>query len=182
MATEVQFKSGDTVVEPTIGICIIAGIKRMTVDGQEDDYFILNPPSGSSKVYVPRRLMAKRGIRPPMDKENVRRLLTKLKTPVQVSREDARLQYLTYRDTMKSGDPNKISKLLRELYILDQTDDLKGKEKEIMEQAKSFLIDEIVYVREVSKAKASVQVEEALQAMYKERQAREKKLTEKTKG
>ncbi|MCX7049477.1 MAG: hypothetical protein NTX50_28835 [Candidatus Sumerlaeota bacterium] len=169
---ETKFKTGDVVVEPTIGICTVMGVKRMTVDSKEDDYFILNPPSGSSRVYVPRQMMAKRGVRPPMDKETVRRLLTKLRTPVQVSREDARLQYLAYRDTMKSGDPNKISKLLRELYILDQSDDLKGKEKEIMEQAKSFLIDEIVYVRGISKSKASEQVDEALRVMYKDRQGK----------
>jgi len=172
---EPTFKTGDMVVEPTIGICTIIGVKRMTVDGKEDDYFILNPPSGSSKVYVPRGMMAKRGVRPPMDKEEVRRLLTKIKTPVQVSREDARQQYLEYRDTMKSGDPNKISKLLRELYILDQSDDLKGKEKEIMDQARNFLIDEIVYVREISKTKAAEQLDEALKVMFKEKQARDKK-------
>jgi len=173
--SETNFKTGDTVVEPTIGICTIAGVKRMSVDGKEDDYFILNPPSGSSKVYVPRNMMAKRGVRPPMDKESVRRLLTKLRTPVQISREDARLQYLSYRDTMKSGDPNKISKLLRELFILDQTDDLKGKEKEIMEQAKAFLIEEIVYVRAISKSKAIEQIDEALRVMYKEKQGKDKK-------
>ncbi len=179
---EIVFKTGDTVVEPTIGICMIAGVKRMTVDGKQDDYFILNPPSGTSKVYVPRHMMVKRGVRPPMEKEGVRRLLTKLKTPVQVSREDARLQYLSYRDTMKSGEPTKISKLLRELYILDQTDDLKGKEKEIMEQAKAFLVEEIVFVRGISKTKATTQVDEALQAMYKEKQSREKEKTESANG
>jgi len=173
---EMRFKTGDTVVEPTIGICTIEGVRRMDVDGRTDDYFILNPPSGSSKVYVPRHMMEKRGIRPPMDKEHVRRLLTYLKTPVQVSREDARLQYLTYRDIMKSGDPVKISRLLRELYILDQTDELKGKEKEIMEQAKTFLIEEMVYVREMSRTKAGEAIDECLRVMFKAKQEAEKKI------
>jgi CarD family transcriptional regulator len=169
------FKTGDTVVEPSIGICTIAGVKRMTVDGKENDYFILNPPSGSSKVYVPRDMMERRGVRAPMDKDHVRRLLTKIKTPIQVAREDARMQYLAYRDTMKSGDPNKISRLLRELYILDETDELKGKEKEILDQAKAFLVEEIVFVRGISKTKAAEQIDECLRAMLKDKQASEKK-------
>lgn len=172
---ELTFKTGDIVVEPSIGICTIIGVKRMTVDGKENDYFILDPPSGTSKIYVPRNMMVKRGVRPPMDKEHVRRLLTYLKTPVQITREDARMQYLAYRDIMKSGDPVRISRLLRELYILDQTDDLKGKEKEIMEQAKSFLVEEIVYVRELSKAKAGESIAECLAAMYKTKQEKDKK-------
>ena len=41
-----------------------------------------------------------------------------------------------YREVMKSGDPVRISKLLRDLYTLEQSDELKGKEREIMEGAK----------------------------------------------
>jgi RNA polymerase-interacting CarD/CdnL/TRCF family regulator len=80
---------------------------------------------------------------------------------------------------MNSGDPNKISKLLRDLYTLDQTNELKGKEREIMEQAKKFLLDEITYISADSKIKVTDDIQESLKMMYKkkvmkDREARKK--------
>ncbi|MEO8376323.1 MAG: hypothetical protein ABI579_01520, partial [Candidatus Sumerlaeota bacterium] len=107
-------------------------------------------------------------------------VMASLKQPVSPNRDDARLQYNNYRDIMKSGDPMKIAKLLRELYILDQADDLKGKEKEIMEQAKKFLCDEVAYIRQVSKATVTEQINEALRQMYKKKVSKDKERAKKS--
>ena len=167
------FRVGDTVVEPTIGICNVEGIRRMTVDGREEDYFIFH--SGKARVMVPRSQLAKRGIRKPMTKEAVRKLYAQLRMPLSPSRGDARQMYLNYRDIIKSGDPQKICKLIRDLYVLDEMDELKGKEKEIMEQALNFLLDEIVFVTGESKTKARSEIEESLARMYKKKQDKEVK-------
>jgi RNA polymerase-interacting CarD/CdnL/TRCF family regulator len=70
---------------------------------------------------------------------------------------------------MNSGDPSKISKLLRDLYTLDQTNELKGKEREIMEQARKFLVDEITYIRADAKNKVTDDITESLKQMYKKK-------------
>jgi RNA polymerase-interacting CarD/CdnL/TRCF family regulator len=161
------FRVGDTVVEPTIGICNVEGIRRMTVDGREEDYFIFH--SGKARVMVPRSQLAKRGIRKPMTKEAVRKLYAQLRMPLSPSRGDARQMYLNYRDIIKSGDPMRICKLVRELCILDEMDDLKGKEKEIMEQAMSFLVDEILFVTDDSKTKVRRELDDCLSKMLKKK-------------
>jgi len=166
------FKLEETVVEPTIGICTVAGMRRMTVDGVEEDYYIFQ--AGNAKVMVPRSQLPKRGIRRPMTKDEVKRIFAQLKTPVSPNRNDARMQYTNYRDIMKSGDPHKISRLLRDLFTLDQFDELKGKEKEIMEQAKKFLCDEITFIREASKTQVMESINEALRQMYKKKVQRDK--------
>jgi RNA polymerase-interacting CarD/CdnL/TRCF family regulator len=100
----------------------------MKIDDVEDDYYIFQ--SGNTRVFVPKNQIERRGIRKPMNKEEVKKIFSLLKVPVAPSRSDAKLQYLNYKEIMKSGDPQKITKLLRDLYTLDQTDELKGKEKE----------------------------------------------------
>jgi RNA polymerase-interacting CarD/CdnL/TRCF family regulator len=82
---------------------------------------------------------------------------------------------------MRSGDPIKITRLLRELFTLDKMDELKGKEKEIMEQAKKFLVDEISFINEHPKAQVQEEIEESLGQMYKrkitkDREARAKRV------
>ncbi len=167
-----DLKIGDTVVEPTLGICVIEGVKRLMVDGQEEMFYIFE--SGNAKVMVPRSQMAKRGIRRPMSREDIKKVYTLLKQPVSPLRGDARTQYLNYRDVLKSGNPQKIAKLLKDLYTLDQCDELKGKEKEIMEQAKKFLVDEITFVRDLPKTKAQDEITDSLRQMYKRKVTKEK--------
>ncbi len=166
------FKLGETVVEPTIGICSVAGMRRMKVDGVEEDYYIFQ--AGNAKVMVPKSQLPKRGIRRPMTKDEVKKIVALLKTPVSPNRNDARMQYTNYRDVMKSGDPQKITRLLRDLFTLDQFDELKGKEKEIMEQAKKFLCDEITFIRGASKTQIMESINEALRQMYKRKVQKDK--------
>lgn len=173
-----KFKIGETIIEPTNGICVMKGMRRMTVDGKEMTVYIFD--AHNAQVYVPVEQVEKRNIRRPMSREDVKKVMAALKTPVATSRGDARLQYQNYREIMKSGDPIKITRLLRDLYILDEADDLKGKEKEIMEQAKKFLCDEIAYVREQSKIQVMESINEALRQMYKKKIQKDKEKAKKS--
>jgi CarD family transcriptional regulator len=136
--------------------------------------------AANAKVYVPADQVENRNIRRPMNREEVKRVLASLKQPVSPNREDARLQYNNYREIMKSGDPMRIARLLRDLYILDQNDDLKGKEKEIMDQAKKFLCDEISYIRQSSKAQVIEQINDGLKQMYKKKMQKDKERAKKS--
>lgn len=167
-----QYRIGETLVEPTVGICTLEGIRRMTVDGEEEMFYVFK--ASNARVLVPKSQVNKRGIRRPMTKDDVKKIYTYLKIPVSPTRSDARLQYMSYRNVMKSGDPNKITKLLRDLYTLDQADELKGKEREIMDQARRFLCDEISFVREEPKTRVMEKMNENLRAMYKKKVAKEK--------
>lgn len=165
-------KIGDTVIEPTIGICKVTGIRQMVVDNQQEDYFIFEGPN--AQVMVPRSQIKKRGIRKPMDADAIKKVNTALKTPVNPTRGDARTQYLEYQEILKSGDPTRISKLLRQLFILEQTDDLKGKERELMEKARQFLIEEITFIQGDSKTKVGNDINEHLKSMYKKKAKKDK--------
>jgi CarD family transcriptional regulator len=167
-----KFKIGEVVVEPTIGICNIEGITRKTIDGVTEDYYVFH--SGNAKVMVPRSQIDKRGVRKPMTKDEVKKIFQLLKIPVSPQRTDARQQYLMYRDILKSGDPLKITKMLRDLFTLEQMDDLKGKEKELMENARRFLVEEVGFVTEEGKAQVTDEINEALKTMYKKKLAKDR--------
>lgn len=173
-----KFNIGETIIEPTNGICTMEGMRRMKVDGQDMTVYIFS--AANAKVYVPADQIERRNIRRPMSREDVKKVLASLKQPVSPNREDARLQYNNYREIMKSGDPMKIARLLRDLYILAQSDDLKGKEKEIMDQAMKFLLDEICYIRQCSKNQVQEAITESLKAMYKKKMQKDKEKAKKS--
>jgi len=175
--TVFNFKISETLVEPTVGICQLEGIRRMKVDGIEENYYIFKAPN--ARVLVPKSQIDKRGIRRPMSRDDVKKIFTFLKIPVSPTRSDARLQYMSYRNVMKSGEPQKITKLLRDLYTLDQADELKGKEREIMDQARRFLCDEISYVRGVSKTSIMERINDSLRTMYKKKVQKEREKAKK---
>jgi len=168
----VNFKIGETLVEPTVGICQLEGIRRIEMDHVVENYYIFK--AQNARVLVPRSQINKRGIRQPMTKDDVKKIFAFLKIPVSPTRSDARIQYMSYRNVMKSGDPQKITKLLRDLYTLDQLDELKGKEREIMDQARRFLCDEIAYVRGASKTSIMERINESLRTMYKKKVQKER--------
>jgi len=172
-----NFKIGEILVEPTVGICQLEGIRRMNVDGAEENYYIFK--ATNARVLVPKSQIDKRGIRRPMTRDDVKKIFTFLKIPVSPTRSDARLQYMSYRNVMKSGEPQKITKLLRDLYTLDQGDDLKGKEREIMDQARRFLCNEIAYVRQASKTTIMERINESLRTMYKKKLQKEREKAKK---
>lgn len=178
MATKVEFKIGDVVVEPSIGICNVEGIRVMTVDGATRQYFVFHAQNNAT-VLVPKDQITRRGVRKPMSKDDAKKIMALLKQPTSPNRNDARMQYTAYREIMNSGDPTKISKLLRDLYTLDQMSELKGKEREIMEQAKKFLADEITYIKADAKNRVVEDIQEALKQMYKKKVQKDREMKKK---
>lgn len=172
-----DYKIGETLVEPTVGVCQLEGIRRIFMDGKEENYYIFK--AQNARVLVPKSQLNKRGIRTPMTKEDIKKIFAFLKIPVSPTRSDARIQYMSYRNVMKSGDPQKITKLLRDLYTLDQLDELKGKEREIMDQARRFLCDEIAFVREASKTSIMERINDSLRTMYKKKVQKEREKAKK---
>lgn len=174
-----KLKIKQIVVEPTVGICEVEGLRRMVVDGVERDFYILS--SGNAKIMIPIEQIEKRGIREPMTKEEIKKIFQQLKVPVSPTRGNTKAQYLGYREILKSGNPQKIAKLLRDLYILEQIEELKGKERDIMEQARRFLCDEIVFVTQQSRTKVMERINQALKTMYKKKVAQDRQRTKRKK-
>lgn len=174
-----KFKVGDIAVEPTLGICRIEGAKIMKVDNREDLFYVFR--SGNASVLIPKSQVERSGIRKPMDDEDIKKIFSLFRSPVTPVRQDARAQYISYREIMKSGDPTRIAKLLRNLYILEQSNDLKGKEREIMDSARRFLVEEVTFVKQLPKAKVTERINNALKTMYKKKQTKEREKAKKEK-
>jgi CarD family transcriptional regulator len=169
---KVKFKVGQVVVEPSAGICTVEGLSRMQIDGKTENFYIFQ--SGKARIMIPETQLPTRGIRKPMTSTQIKKIMSLLKVPVTPQRDETQPPYLQYREVLRTGDPLKITRLMRELYILDQGDELRGKEKDLLEYAKRLLCDEITYVKNASKTKVMEDINKCLQAMYKKKLAKDR--------
>ena len=147
----------------------------MKINNKSEDYFVFYDANNAS-LLIPRSKLKIRGVRPPMTMEDVKKLFVQLHQPTKPSRQEARVQYNVYREILLSGDPERICHMLRDLYALEQNNDLKGKEREMKEKAFDFLRDEISWVRDDEDPnKAGADITEALKQMYRRKVEKEQK-------
>jgi RNA polymerase-interacting CarD/CdnL/TRCF family regulator len=169
---KLELKVGEVVVEPSTGICTVEGLRRMQIDGRMDNFYIFQ--SGKARIMIPQSQVPSRGIRKPMSRALVKKMLSLLKVPVSPVRDETQPPYIGYREIVRTGDPMKINRLLRELYILDQGDELRGKERDLLEYSKRLLCDEISFVKNLPKIKVMEDINKSLEAMYKKKLAKDR--------
>jgi len=162
-----EFSVGETVVEPSIGICEIKGKTRLQIDDKVEDFFIFH--SGTAKVMIPKSQLKKRGIRKPISPKEVKKIYKLLSDYKEVSRDVSRQQYINDMNILKRGNIIEIATLLKSLYTVELVTELKGKEKEIFNNAKRVVIDELMYVTKKSKAIVNNEIDKSLAEISKKR-------------
>ena len=162
-----EFSVGETVVEPSIGICEIKGKTRLQIDDKIEDFFIFH--SGTAKVMIPKSQLKKRGIRKPISPKEVKKIYKLLSDYKEVSRDVSRQQYINDMNILKRGNIIEIATLLKSLYTVELVTELKGKEKEIFNNAKRVVMDELMYVTKKSKAIVNNEIDKALAEISKKR-------------
>ena len=162
-----EFSVGETVVEPSIGICEIKGKTRLQIDDKIEDFFIFH--SGTAKVMIPKSQLKKRGIRKPISPKEVKKIYKLLSDYKEVSRDVSRQQYINDMNILKRGNIIEIATLLKSLYTVELVTELKGKEKEIFNNAKRVVMDELMYVTKKSKAIVNNEIDKSLAEISKKR-------------
>lgn len=162
-----EFKVGETVVEPSIGICEIKGKTRLQIDDKVEDFFIFH--SGTAKVMIPKSQLKKRGIRKPICSKEVKKIFKLLSDYKEVNRDVSRQQYINDMNILKRGNITEIATLLKSLFTVQLVTELKGKEKEIFNNAKRVVMDELMFVTKKSKAAINNEIDKALAEISKKR-------------
>ncbi len=165
------FKIGETVVDPQLGICDVAGLNVLDLDGKNELYYVLF--SNNTKIMVPESQVPIRGLRKPVTKKEALGILNSLTQPVECRKSFIREQYPRDYAILKAKDLHGISKLLRELVLLEKKSILSKRYKAITYECKNILNKELAYSLNCSK--------EEIQNKIKRNLTKLLKFTEKTK-
>ena len=154
-----MFKVGDRVIHNSYGLCRISAIeKEDAYSGREDCYVFYIE---KTKIIIP--ITRADMLRYPMKKEEVPIVLKTLENfeamPSEISSRDL---IDVYAKKTASNNVPEIASCLRDLTLLNEKGSLKGAVKNSLETINKILVDEISFVKNISKVEAQKLVNRSL--------------------
>lgn len=153
---------GDRVVYPHHGAAIIVRREKREVNGEKNEYLVLEMAHGELTLSVPVANADEVGMRPPIGKDEVEdlfELLSKrdIREPANWSR-----RFKNHQEKLKSGDVYQVAEVVRNLSLRDQAKGLSAGEKSMFVKARSVLVSELSFALEVTEDDALSEVQARL--------------------
>ncbi len=153
---------GDRVVYPHHGAAIIVRREKREIDGEKNEYLVLEMAQGELTLSVPVDNADEVGMRPPIGKDEVEdlfELLAKrdIREPSNWSR-----RFKNHQEKLKSGDVYQVAEVVRNLSLRDQAKGLSAGEKTMFVKARGVLVSELSFALDVSEDDALNEVEARL--------------------
>lgn len=142
------FKLGDRAVYPAQGVAEVIDIKQMTVNGIEQQFFVLQIMGTNRKVMIPFDNAASAGVRPVIAIEQIEEVWELLgEKMTDFGGKAWHRRYKDFIDKIRSGSIFDVVEVVRDLNLLSRTKTLSFGESSLLEKAKTLLVNEIALVR-----------------------------------
>lgn len=168
-----NFNIGDTVVKPGLGICKIKAIRKMQVEGKDQQFYVLQ--SGDVNVLVPFTAAHSGGLRSIIKDQGCKEVFAFLSEPLSIPPDERERpeHYLidinTAKEELRQRDPMTLARLIKTLFYREKMIDLGSAEKEIYKNAITTLADEIAQYEHTTRQKVLAQIRSTLTAGRKTR-------------
>ncbi len=139
-------KTGSKVVHKTHGVGVIQGCEMMDLGGQKRDYYILKILSTGLKVRFPKDGHAAR-VRSLVNDTEIEQIFQILKSSARSYSMVWNRRKKEFNEKINSGSIFEIAEVFRDLNNRDEEKELSFGEKEMLEKARSRLINEISAAR-----------------------------------
>jgi len=157
------FQTGDMTVYPGYGVAEITGIENREISGSEHRFYVLRVLGKDMTLMVPMTNADTVGLRNligPPEVEVVYEVLRKRGEKISTATWNRR--HREYMDKIRTGDLSQIATVLRDLYLLRRDKDLSYGERNMLDTARSLLIQELA----LAKAMTEDEIEAEVEAMF----------------
>ena len=157
-----EFKSGAKVVHKTHGVGIIQGIEALNFNGNEQDYYLLKIVSSGLMVRFPKtgKTSIVRSLATEQEIAEIFETLRGDGIEYSMSWNKRRKEF---ERKIQSGSLVEISEVLRDLSLLRHKKELSYGEKDILEAARSRILNEISAAKATSSNQVAEEIEKALE-------------------
>lgn len=156
------FEVGETVVYPHHGAATISEVKTRIVKGEEKIYLKLRVAQGDLTIEVPAENVELVGVRDVIGKEGVDRVFDVLRAPFTEEPTNWSRRYKANLEKLATGDVNRVSEVVRDLWRRDQDKGLSAGEKSMLAKARQILVSELALAEKIDEDKASAMLDEVL--------------------
>jgi CarD family transcriptional regulator len=158
------FTVGETVVYPHHGAALIEAIETRTIKGEEKIYLVLKVAQGDLTVRVPADNAEYVGVRDVVGADGLERVFEILKAPHTEEPTNWSRRYKANVEKIASGDVNKVSEVVRDLWRRDRERGLSAGEKRMLAKARQILVSELALAEHTNEDKAEALLDEVLSA------------------
>jgi CarD family transcriptional regulator len=160
-----SFKVAEMAVHPAHGVGEVVAVEERELGGRVTACYVLKIIDTGLKVMVPTEAAARVGLRPVMKKREAQKILDILRAPeVAVDLQPWNRRFRAYTEMLKSGLPQEIAKVLRDMYRLKFDKDLSFGERRLLDQARSLLIQELALAKKVAPASIEGEIQQIFSA------------------
>lgn len=157
MEVDYLFKVGDNVVYPMQGAGTILGIEEKEVSGITQKYYVINILNNNMQVMIPMEKISNIGIRSVVDATTLDQILLNFHNKELYTNESLtyKERYNVNMDKMRSGELKKGSEVIHDLIRLNSEKSLNSSEKQMLTNARKFLISEMSLIKEITEKQAN---------------------------
>ncbi|MEQ8352121.1 MAG: CarD family transcriptional regulator [Leptospiraceae bacterium] len=159
---DTDFTVGDYVVYPMHGVGEISAVQNQNILGKRTLCYILEIENSKMKVMIPVESAKERGIRPIIQKKDVKKVLDLLKKDEVDTEEDWKIRYQNNQNKIRSGSIYSVAEVCRNLYKRARDKELSLMERRLYELAYSLITSELALARSISTEEASNLISEVL--------------------
>lgn len=158
------YKPGDVVVYPAHGVAEITAVELKEAGAQKVPFYVLKIRETGVKVMVAAHA-ASGALRPVMSARAAEEVLDVLRAPeVATTAQPWTRRHRIYTEMLKSGAPDAVAKVLRDMSRLRHDKDLSFAERKLLDQAKVLLLGEL----SAAIGKSRPAMEQDVESMFKE--------------
>ena len=155
-----EYKVGEVVVYPHHGAAVIEDIETREMGGETLEYLVLHINQSDLVVRVPIKNADNVGVRDVVGKEGLEKVFSVLRDEDVEEAGNWSRRYKANQERLASGDINKVSEVVRDLWRRDQDRGLSAGEKRMLGKARTILVGELALAKPVDEKKADTMMEE----------------------
>lgn len=146
-----MYEVGAKVVYPLHGVGVIGSIEDKTVLGIIRSYYIIKLTISDMTVMIPVDKSDQLGLRLIVTDQDVKKALKLISNADTEMEEDWKIRYQQNFEKIKTGSLLNVAEVVRNLFHRNRIKELSIMEKKLYENAYRLLVDEISYVKNMSK-------------------------------
>jgi CarD family transcriptional regulator len=156
------FEVGETVVYPHHGAATIDEIKMRTVRGEEKMYLKLRVAQGDLTIEVPAENVDLVGVRDVVGQEGLDHVFDLLRAQDVEEPANWSRRYKANVEKLASGDVNKVSEVVRDLWRREHDRGLSAGEKRMLAKARQILTSELALAKKIEESEAEAMLDDVL--------------------
>lgn len=157
-----MYQVGDKIVYPMHGAGIVKDIVEMDIFDEPQKYYLLDIVSEGLEISIPVSKTDEVGVRPIVSPEEIDKMVEVLGGEMGEMNSNWSKRTQDNMEILKTGDIYKVANVVRDLMLLDRKKGLSTGEKKMMNNARNFLISEMVLSKDMDKKEALALIEKTV--------------------